>query len=189
MRQHLRGTHCAPPPRLIRPQPRQALLHFIDTSALKQTLHAINSLLEPAIALRLRPVFKRSSSPRSYLPRKSAPACRGKTPSRAVQKSGLKGHEFTRAATWAKSMRPSGPEGSLSADSLLDPHFLWFLQSSPARSSSAISNFFIFIMACIAFDVFRSSPMRAGVICQLRPNLSLSQPHATSAPPSVSFDQ
>ena len=63
------------------------------------------------------------------------------------------------------------------------------LQLCAARSSSAMSSFFIFIMACIALGVFRSSPMRAGVICQLRPNLSLSQPHWTSVPPAVSFDQ
>ena len=58
-----------------------------------------------------------------------------------------------------------------------------------ARSSSAMSNFFMLIMACMALEFFSSSLMRVGVICQLRPNLSLSQPQRFSAPPSVSFDQ
>jgi len=46
-----------------------------------------------------------------------------------------------------------------------------------ARSSSAMSSFFIRSMACIAFGCLMRSGRRAGTICQERPNLSLSQPH------------
>src|ERR1700679_3986346 len=41
-----------------------------------------------------------------------------------------------------------------------------------ARSSSAISSFFIFSIACIAADFLIRSGKRAGTICQQRPNLS-----------------
>ena len=58
-----------------------------------------------------------------------------------------------------------------------------------ARSSVAMSSFFICIMACIALGCLISYIIRVGTICHDRPYLSLSQPHATSVPPAVSFDQ
>ena len=53
--------------------------------------------------------------------------------------------------------------------------------SLAARSNSAMSSFFIPIMACIAFGSSMSSVKRAGTICQ-QPNLSLRQLHAISLP-------
>src|SRR5438105_2529904 len=63
-----------------------------------------------------------------------------------------------------------------------------------ARFSSAMSSFFILSIACITFPEFfapsaKSSPIIVGAICQERPNLSFSQPHGPSWPPSQSFDQ
>ena len=57
--------------------------------------------------------------------------------------------------------------------------------SCAAASRSAMMNFVIFIIACMAFGCFNSSPMFFGTICQDRPNLSSSQPHSTSLPPSA----
>jgi hypothetical protein len=62
-------------------------------------------------------------------------------------------------------------------------------QLCPARSNTAMSSFFICIMACIALGCLINSAIRAGVTCQQRPNLSLSQPQAISLPPSVNFSQ
>ena len=49
--------------------------------------------------------------------------------------------------------------------------------SCVARSSSAMSSFFIFNMASMAFGCLTRSGRTAGKICQERPNLSFSQPH------------
>ncbi len=64
------------------------------------------------------------------------------------------------------------------------------LHPCAARSNSAMSSFFIFIIACMALECLTSSPMRRGTTCQLRPNLSVSNPHWISLPPSaVNLDQ
>ena len=62
--------------------------------------------------------------------------------------------------------------------------------SFAARSSAAMSNFFIVIIACMALGCLISSPIRAGTTCQRSPNLSLSHPQAISPPPppSSSFE-
>ena len=62
-------------------------------------------------------------------------------------------------------------------------------QDFAARSISAISILTMFIMACIALGCLISSIRRAGVICQDKPNLSISQPHWISLPPADSFSQ
>jgi hypothetical protein len=63
-------------------------------------------------------------------------------------------------------------------------------QDLAACSRSAITSFFIFIMASMALGCLRSSVIRAGTICQQRPNLSFSQPHWISVPPPArSLDQ
>lgn len=70
------------------------------------------------------------------------------------------------------------------------PPFLWGgVQLFPARSNTSMSSFFICVMACIALGCLINSAIRAGVTCQQRPNLSLSQPQAISLPPSVNFSQ
>ena len=59
--------------------------------------------------------------------------------------------------------------------------------TSPARSSSAISSFFIPNMASTAFAELSRLDKSAGTICQLSPNLSFSQPHRLSLPPAESL--
>ena len=73
---------------------------------------------------------------------------------------------------------------------------LWRFRSFAARrysfaaaSSVAMSNFTIVIIAAIALECFRISPIFSGTICQHRPNLSVSQPQAMGLPPSSSFSQ
>src|SRR3984885_1020679 len=56
-------------------------------------------------------------------------------------------------------------------------------------SRAAISSFFIVIIAFIPPELLTSLVISFGSICQLTPNLSLSQPHAVSEPPSVNFAQ
>src|SRR5215203_236887 len=62
-----------------------------------------------------------------------------------------------------------------------------------AAISPAISIFFICKSAFIVCDDRSASvincPMAAGMTCHETPNLSLSQPHMLSSPPSVSFAQ
>src|SRR5271166_1730949 len=64
-----------------------------------------------------------------------------------------------------------------------------FRYPSAARSSSAMSNFVIRIIASIPLGLLISSARRAGTTCQHKPNLSRSHPQAISLPPSVSFAQ
>jgi hypothetical protein len=61
--------------------------------------------------------------------------------------------------------------------------------SFAAASSVAMSNFTILIIAAIALECFRISPIFSGTICQHRPNLSVSQPQAMGLPPSSSLSQ
>ena len=48
-----------------------------------------------------------------------------------------------------------------------------------------MTSFFIPSIACTASGVDSSSDRFFGTICQLSPNLSLTQPHASSLPPSA----
>ena len=59
----------------------------------------------------------------------------------------------------------------------------------PAFSRSAMIIFFIFSMALIAASPCMRSPMFLGMICQLRPNLSFSQPHCSDSGTADIFSQ
>ena len=61
--------------------------------------------------------------------------------------------------------------------------------SAYAFSSSAITIFFWRIMTCICSGRCVSSPMFAGMTCQLTPKRSLHQPHCSDSGTCESFDQ